>query len=287
MIFDFRTRRGEIRLERVKEWAKVLLLVVMLIAIVILGISSCAKGNCLLCGGCGGESAEQTDGATGQTQPTGQTTDEKLADRASLAHINTYPRLVDNEHQLSADYVPPDLVRLSGMPDGTEVQMEFTAATAFYKLYNAILEDGLGLIPLSGYRTYQEQVNIFSWNLELHVNEGMSVEEARKYTESFVALPGASEHQYGRSIDVTIDGTTNHSFHETEQGRWLIDHAHEFGFVVRYPEDKVDITGISYEPWHLRYVGLEHAAYMHEYDLCLEEYIKLVLEDNPRAQSEM
>lgn len=279
---NFRTRRGQIQLENIKEWGKFILLIVMAIAIIILGISSCAGGSCLFCKGCG-KDARPAEGIEQQeTQPTV----DPLANRESLSEVATYPRLVDGEHALHANYVPPDLTRLVGMPDGSGIMLEFTAATAFTRLFEDIVADGLGLIPLSGYRTYQEQQDIFAWNLELHMNEGMTQEEARAYTATLVALPGTSEHQYGRSIDVTIDGTTNHTFNETEQGKWLIAHAHEYGFVLRYPSDKTDITGIAYEPWHLRYVGEEHAAYMHKYDLCLEEYIALVRIDNPTAQPE-
>ncbi|MBE6753826.1 MAG: D-alanyl-D-alanine carboxypeptidase family protein [Ruminococcaceae bacterium] len=284
---NFRTRRGEILLENIKEWAKVILLAVMIIAIIALGISSCTNGSCGLCGGCSCGCAQQEENAPQpQQQETQPTEEDKLANRESLAEVQTYPRLINGEHALNANYVPPNLTRLVGMPDGSGIMLEFTAATAFDRLYNDIVADGLGLIPLSGYRTYQEQVDIFAWNLELHINEGMTPDEARAHTATLVAIPGTSEHQYGRSLDVTIDGTTNHTFHETEQGKWLIAHAHEYGFVVRYPSDKTDITGIAYEPWHLRYVGKEHAAYMKKYDLCLEEYIALVRQDNPAAQPE-
>ena len=294
MKFNIHTQRGEIYFERAKEWIKVGLLAAGLLAIVILGCVSCANGTCAVCRACGFNGCRACNGEEHRTDdftphaalsPV-EEQNARLANRESLAEVETYPRLIDAEHPLAADYVPPGLTRLYGMPDGVENQMSFEAATAFEQLYNAILADGMALIPLSGYRTYQEQVDVYQWNLELHVSEGMTVEAARAYTSTLVAIPGTSEHQYGRSIDVTIDGTTNHTFHETEQGKWLIAHAHEYGFIVRYPADKVEITKIAYEPWHLRYVGVEHAAYMHKYGICLEEYIQLVRNDNPSARSE-
>lgn len=294
MRWNIHTRRGEIWFDRFKDGAKVVILAVMLLAIVVLGCISCAQGSCGLCRTCGCDgcdacngSSHKTDDFTPKEQPSElEAQNAKLANRESLAEVQTYPRLIDGEHPLPADYVPENLTRLYGMPDGVENQLNFTAATAYTQLYEAILADGMALMPLSGYRTFQEQMDIYQWNLEMHVNEGMSVADARAYTSTLVALPGTSEHQYGWSLDVTIDGTTNHTFHETEQGKWLIDHAHEYGFIVRYPMDKTEITGIAYEPWHLRYVGVEHAAYMHKYDLCLEEYIELVLHDNPSAKPE-
>lgn len=265
------TRRQQVNYEINKDYFKLGLLLLLIIVIAVLGIGNCAGKNCA-----------ETDEPEQQTAVV-EKEDSKKRDRIVT---QSYPRLVNTDNILGAEYVPPQLTRLYGMPDGVNVQLNFDAATAFTKLYNAMLEDGLGILPLSGYRTYEEQVAIFNYNVELHAAEGMTVEEAQKVTEGFVAIPGSSEHQYGRSIDVTIDGTTNHTFHKTEQGKWLIDNAHKFGFIIRYPSDKVEITGINYEPWHLRYVGDYHAEYMHRYDLCLEEYIKLVLIDCPNAVSE-
>lgn len=271
---NFLTRRQQINFEINKDYFKLALLAVLLGAIVIIGIGSC--------------SARRTQQPTNSpvTEAVVSVTDtERYTSRERIV-VTSYPRLVNTANPLEPDYVPPQLTRLYGIPDGVSIQLNFDAATAFTKLYNAMLEDGLGIIPLSGYRTYDEQVAIFNYNLELHVSEGMTVEEARAYTEMFVAIPGTSEHQYGRSIDVTIDGTTNHDFHHTEQGRWLIENCHKYGFVIRYPEDKVAITGIAYEPWHLRYVGTEHAKYMYENDICLEEYVSYIRIDCPYASRE-
>lgn len=268
---NFFTRRQQIHFEIHKDYIKLAVIAVLLIAALVVGIGSCNARN---------RAAQSDDGSVSETDIHG------LYTARERIQVSTYPRLVSAANPLGADYVPPELTRLYGMPDGVNIQLNFDAATAFTKLYNAMLEDGLGLIPLSGYRTYQEQVAIFNYNLELHISEGMTVEEAQKYTEMYVAVPGTSEHQYGRSIDVTIDGTTDHDFHHTEQGKWLIEHCHEYGFIIRYPEDKVDITGIAYEPWHLRYVGIEHATYMYENDLCLEEYLTYVRTDCPYASCE-
>lgn len=267
---QFFTRRQQINFEVHKDYIKLGLLAVLLIAVMAVGINSCVNRS----------NADGSIAAASRTD-----TQNAYSSRQRL-YVNTYPRLVSSSSPLGADYVPPQLTRLYGMPDGVDVQLNFDAATAFTRLYSAMLEDGLAIIPLSGYRTYQEQVAIFNYNLELHISEGMTVEEAQAYTEMYVAVPGTSEHQYGRSIDVTIDGTTNHDFHNTEQGKWLIEHCHEYGFVIRYPEDKVDLTGIAYEPWHLRYVGIEHATYMYENDLCLEEYLQYVRIDCPYASCE-
>lgn len=274
----FDTTRGRLQLERAKEMIKFWMFVVLMAALLITCMVSCSR-----CDGCSGDGCSC---GGDDTSGTDTVVEEKYVDREALRDVASYPRLINATNLLSPDYEPPELTYLRGMPDGTTIQMNFDAATAFTKLYQAMLEDGMAIIPLSGYRTYQEQLDIYEYNIKLHIAEGMSEEAAREYTLRFVALPGTSEHQYGRSIDVTIDGTTNHSFQKTDQGKWLIEHAHEFGFVLRYPEDKEDITGIAYEPWHLRYVGLETADYMHKYDLCLEEYVSYVKIENPYAYSE-
>ncbi|MBQ9993172.1 MAG: M15 family metallopeptidase [Clostridia bacterium] len=268
------TRRGEIEFERRKEIIKFALLCVLIVAVIVCSISMCVS-----------ERRAQSDAPVKVVSQT-DAAEIKAEQRESLRSVTTYPRLVNSDNLLGADFVPPNLTRLYGIPEGTSVMMEFDAATAFTELYNAIMADGMCIIPLSGYRTYAEQVGIFNWNLELRVQQGMTVEEAQIATAQYVALPGSSEHQYGRSIDVTIDGTTDHAFNYTKQGKWLIAHAHEYGFVIRYPSDKVSITGIAYEPWHLRYVGIDHARFMHENELCLEEYIELILRYNPTALPE-
>ena len=271
MRFD--TRRGQLELERAKEMIKFILFVVLTVALILTVIWTFA------CSGRAGKAQKKDASAA-----SGVETNERP--RASLADVGTYPRLINSDHLLPPDYEPPQLTYLRGIPDGTSIQLNFDAATAFTKLFNDMVSQGLGIIPLSGYRTYEEQSSIFDYNIKLHMAEGMSEEDARAYTLRFVAIPGSSEHQYGRSIDVTIDGTTNHSFQNTEQGKWLIAHAWEYGFIIRYPSDKEAITGIAYEPWHLRYVGTDTAQYISSNGLCLEEYIELVLKDNPDARQE-
>jgi D-alanyl-D-alanine carboxypeptidase len=91
-----------------------------------------------------------------------------------------------------------------------------------------------------------------------------------------VAFPGASEHQTGLAIDVSVNGKLSTQFGETEAGVWLQNHCHHYGFIIRYPKNKTHITRIMYEPWHLRYVGVPHAHFMHEYGMCLEEYVEYV-----------
>lgn len=281
-----KTRRQEIISEYRREQIRVIALIVASLVLLIALASSCGSCGCASASEPDGETAVETaepEDSTGPADIYALWSKMSDSDKQFILSLKEYPRLVNNDNPLPTGYAPPNPIKLYGIPDGDVNSLNYDAARAFYELRDGMLADGLAVLPLSGYRTYDEQVAIFNYNVQLHTDEGMTPEEARAYTESFVAIPGTSEHQYGRSIDVTIDGTTNHSFHETEQGQWLIDHAHEYGFVIRYPADKVEVTGINYEPWHLRWVGVEHAKFMTKYNLCLEEYARLVERYNSSA----
>jgi len=273
-----KTRRDEIVGEHNREQIRVIALIAATLVLLISMMISCSRS----CGCACGEDEVITGASDAEGTGQGQLV-LTAEDVRYLSSATEYPRLVNTDNPLPLGYAPPDPVRLLGMPDGSENMLNYDAANAFYIMRDAMREDGMSVDPLSGYRTYDEQVNIFNYNVQLHTEEGMTPEEARAYTERFVAIPGTSEHQYGRSIDVTMDGTTNHSFHETEQGQWLIEHAHEYGFIIRYPADKTEITGINYEPWHLRWVGIDHAAFMYRHGICLEEYVELVQRYSPGA----
>ena len=111
-----------------------------------------------------------------------------------------------------------------------------------------------GYIVTSGYRSYQRQAEVYAES------------EPGKAQQ-----PGASEHQTGLAFDVTVE--TNDGFESTPQYGWLMEHAHEYGFIQRYPANKADVTGISYEPWHYRYVGVDAATRMHRSGQTLEEFL--------------
>lgn len=118
--------------------------------------------------------------------------------------------------------------------------------------------------------TYEEQQQILDERIQEYENQGDSRKEAEKAVEEYVALPGTSEHQIGLSVDINAD-TQKCSSDAVYQ--WLDENAYKYGFIKRYPADKTDITGISNEPWHYRYVGKEAAKAMKEQNLCLEEYL--------------
>ncbi|WP_407920485.1 D-alanyl-D-alanine carboxypeptidase family protein [Gottfriedia acidiceleris] len=179
--------------------------------------------------------------------------------------------LVNKERKLPEGYEPPDLVYpivpLHGVnKDKTLMRKE--AAHALEKLFERAESDGIQLTPVSAYRSFDRQRSLYNYYIQIH---------GADWTQSFSAVPGTSEHQTGLSIDVSSPSFGNkleQEFGETKEGTWLADHAHEFGFVIRYPEDKVKITEYNYEPWHIRYIGIKYATYLYENDLVLEEVMK-------------
>ena len=101
--------------------------------------------------------------------------------------------------------------------------------------------------------------------------QGYSEAEARRLAEQWVAVPGTSEHQLGLAVDISMEDTATQT--TSDMWQWLMKNSYKYGFILRYPEDKTNITGISYEPWHYRYVGREAAEEIYRSGLCLEEYL--------------
>lgn len=127
------------------------------------------------------------------------------------------------------------------------------AAEALEELFFAAEADGIELVGISAYRSYERQKELFHYYAE---------RDGKVKAQTYSALPGESEHQTGLAVDVAGKGSdcvVEDCFAQTEEAKWLAEHAWKFGFIVRYPEGKEEITGYKYEPWHLRYVGREMA----------------------------
>lgn len=155
--------------------------------------------------------------------------------------------VVNKTYSLPEDYDPGDLTPV--------------VSAAFDKMVAAAAEEGVRLFSISSYRSYDLQGSLYQTYLNRTGN--------RDYTDTFSARPGYSEHQTGMAIDFNSCLTT---FANTKEGVWLAEHATEYGFILRYPEGKEEITGFIYEPWHFRYVGVELAKEITASGLCLEEY---------------
>lgn len=178
--------------------------------------------------------------------------------------------LVNKELSLPDDYVPKDLVvpntKFSITYYDEKKLMRKEAAEALEELFIAAEQEGYTLYGISAYRSYKRQYDIFTNNIK---------KKGFDHTLKYSAKPGYSEHQTGLAIDVSVKSIKNlldSSFSNTPEGMWLDNNAHLYGYIIRYPENKTSITGYSYEPWHIRYVGVSLATYLYDNDLVLEEY---------------
>ncbi|MGN1416180.1 MAG: M15 family metallopeptidase, partial [Oscillospiraceae bacterium] len=143
-----------------------------------------------------------------------------------------------------------------------EYFLDSRAAEYYKNMLEAAADDGIDLITVSAYRSYDYQKNNFDSNVEDRMAEGMSYAEAYKDSLASVQLPGQSEHNAGLAVDILsneYNSMDDDGFENTEAFKWLDEHAAEYGFILRYPKGKTDITQIIYEPWHYRFVGIYYA----------------------------
>lgn len=161
-------------------------------------------------------------------------------------------------------------------------QVDKRIASDFEDFEKEALKNGVTFVIVSSYRSVSDQQTVFDNSVKEHLNNGSSQKEAEKLTREYITVPGTSEHHTGLAIDVIDENWSKEgkgledSFYDTKAGKWIDQHAADYGFVIRYPADKVKITSINYEPWHLRYVGKENAHYMKDHNLVLEEYLELL-----------
>lgn len=186
-----------------------------------------------------------------------------------LLMTSDYIRLVNRDNLLPEDYAAEDMVDdlACRKVSYDKIQMRETAANALCVLFDAAKADGITLYAHSGYRSYHTQKTMYYNRLEK--NKGVD--------DGIVQYPGASEHQSGLAIDVINKSGigkkfTNDAFANSKEGKWLAENCWDYGFILRYQEDKEEITQIGYESWHLRYVGVQVAQYMRDNHLCLEEF---------------
>lgn len=144
------------------------------------------------------------------------------------------------------------------------------------QMFAAAKEDGVNLGVCSPYRDMERQEYLFERKVKSYQKSGMSYIDAYKQASFTVTVPGASEHQVGLAVDIISDTYTSLDigFADTDAGRWLAEHSWEYGFILRYPEGKEDITGIQFEPWHFRYVGIDAAQTITSQNITLEEFVE-------------
>ncbi len=176
--------------------------------------------------------------------------------------------LVNKQHPIPEDY-HFELANFSGgLCCDARVKEDLLA------MLKAALEEGINLNVCSPYRASETQVFSFNRKIKNNMAAGMSYAEAYRKASQAVTIPGCSEHEIGLAFDIVSDtyGALDFGFGKTRSGQWLAENCRRFGFILRYPAGKEDITGIEYEPWHFRYVGVEAATYIMEHGLTLEEF---------------
>lgn len=191
----------------------------------------------------------------------------------AITDTEVMPIIVNKYHQLAADYVPPDLVKLPSGKPATKA-----TCTAYKELAAAARKEGLSLYAASAYRSYELQNRLYTGYLK---KEGGDTSKVDTYS----ARPGHSEHQTGRAIDLCGSFGSLNDFVNTPEGPWIDENCYKYGFIVRYQQDIVPLTGYKYEPWHITYVGKDVAIGMREQGItCLEEYIVKYIDHQPPTE---
>lgn len=207
---------------------------------------------------------------TEQQAPVWEKPEEVMTEKEIKRGQPDHLLLVNKENKLPADYAPV----LVMLPDGIH-----QSAKEAYKPLNAMLKagnkEGLNFVVCSAYRDQERQEELFQEDLNSLIKQGYSYQEAYDEVAKSTMPPGCSEHSTGLAFDiVALDyQMLDEGQERTEENKWLREHCAEYGFILRYPQDKEDITGVSYESWHFRYVGQEAAEYIMEQGITLEEYL--------------
>lgn len=217
-----------------------------------------------------------------QEQSSQETKQQQLAEEFAKEKEEYYLLLANAENPLPQDWS----IQTEEVQNGYE--MDKRAAPAMREMIQAAKEDGVELMLCSAYRSIEKQQQLFDRSQQAYMAQGMSEEEAYAKTATETAIPGTSEHQTGLAADIVTPTyqMLDAGFADTPAGQWLSEHATEYGFVLRYPQDKQEVTGIIYESWHYRFVGKTHAKLMKESGLCLEEYLQQELPEGYTGASE-
>lgn len=178
--------------------------------------------------------------------------------------------LVNKTHYLPTSYT----VQTKKLANGKEIDKRIYAA--LIKMLKDGEAEGLDFVVISGYRTNSYQQKLLDEEIEKNEKLGYSYDESYEIAITSVAIPGTSEHELGLAVDIVSAGysTLNDKQADTPEAKWLKENSYKYGFIERYPDGKTDITGIIFEPWHYRYVGVDAATEITNSGLCLEEYLQ-------------
>lgn len=235
-----------------------------------------------------GSSSEETSSKTeNEISSEPESSEVQPEGNSSEAEVPTAPEIPEPEdssvlilvnpwNYIPEDYVP-ELEKVQG-----KYNMDIKAAESARNLVAAAKEAGFNMQLCSAYRTVEKSAQLYKNKVNEYIGYGYSEADAKVEAARWVAPPGTSEHHTGLAMDLVSSDYWNyysdleHDYEKFDSFKWMYEHCAEFGFILRYPKDKQDITGITYEPWHYRYVGIEAAAYIMKNGLCLEEYLEII-----------
>lgn len=177
--------------------------------------------------------------------------------------------IVNKYHNLKQEYKPNDVINISNRYAYSDNKTSEEILEYYKKMFQEAEKNGIKLIISSSFRTYEEQDETYNYYKKT---------KGKEYAEKFASHPGFSEHQSGYAFDILTPGANIDNFEETDAFTWLQENAYKFGFIMRYPKDKENITGYEYEPWHYRYVGIEAATKIKQEKITFEEYYAYYVE---------
>lgn len=183
----------------------------------------------------------------------------------SATNLNTSYILVNKYNYLEEDYIPNNLTNING------IKLVDYAGKSFIDMINNAKDENLTIIGISGYRSYNYQNNLY--------NKYAQIDGIAK-ADTYSARAGYSEHQTGLAVDVSNNKLPYTEFENTEEFSWMDKNAHKYGFILRYPKNKENITGYTYEAWHYRYVGVDIATYIKKHNITFDEYYAMFIEKN-------
>lgn len=214
------------------------------------------------------DAEQEKESTENETFESGVVNKKKDTDRQAEEE-NDFLLLVNPDHPLPEDFE----IRLAVIQGPYQIDARIVEPAR--RMLEAAKADGIDLLVCSAYRPVDSQTRLFNNKVNEYVASGKTKEEATVLTAAMIAVPGTSEHHTGLAMDIVTPSYQNldEGFAETDAFAWLDKHAADYGFILRYPKDKQEETGIIYESWHYRYVGPEIAKEIKEQGICLEEYL--------------
>ena len=219
------------------------------------------------------EESVESSSSSSETQEESSVSSSSMPEEETLENGYSTLILVNPWNYIPEDYTV-ELVNVQG-----KYNLDAKAAQSAIELLAAAKKAGYNMVLCSAYRTVEKSAELYNRKVKEFINAGYDEENAKIQAARWVAPPGTSEHHTGLAMDLVSSdywgyySDLEHDYENFDSFKWMYKHCAEFGFILRYPKDKQDITGITYEPWHSRYVGKEAAEYIMANGLCLEEYL--------------